>query len=536
MTTNPLLTTAGQALQDHKTELDRRTLRQLLTDQGRVPDLTYPVGDLVVDLSRARADLTTMRLLVDLAQELAVVSTLSAMVSGEVVNVSEHRQALHTACRLPADAPLVADGIDIAGEVRDVYDRIDAFVDAVHDGRWTGATGKRITSVVNIGIGGSDLGPRTVARALREFTVPGISVHFVANVDPADLSRVLAPLDPETTMFVVVSKTFTTVETLSNARAARTWLTNALGEAAVSSHMVAVSAAVDKAVEFGISSEAVFGFWDWVGGRFSLSSPVGMSIQLAIGSAEMRQLRDGMHRIDVDLVQQPPERNAALVLGMLDVWYSTFCEYRTKAVVPYAQDLELLPAHLQQLQMESNGKSVTRDGDNVTWHTSPVVWGAPGTNGQHAFFQLLHQGTERVIVDLIGVIDQPDDQRAVLLQANLAAQASALANGQTAAELSAAGLDPDVIPHRTMPGNRPSTVITLPRLDPASVGQLIALYEHVTVVAGLAWGINPFDQWGVELGKQMASGLAPAIGGGQLPAGTDPATAATVKRLQRRSA
>jgi glucose-6-phosphate isomerase len=534
--TGPLQTHSGASLQAHLTELNSQPLRELLRQPGRVEAFTFTAGDLTIDLSRARADEATLSLLVDLAEELEVPQLLQAMMRGDIVNVAEHRPALHTACRLPRDAALVVDGVDVATEVRQVYDRIDEFVDSVHEGRWLGATGNRIESVVNIGIGGSDLGPRTVVRALRAHAVPGISVHFVANVDPADLTAVLEGLNPETTLFVIVSKTFTTVETLSNARVARQWLTAALGDDAVSSHMVAVSAEVERAVEFGISADAVFGFWDWVGGRYSLSSPVGLSIQLAIGSNGMRQLRAGMHHVDLDLVTQPPANNGALMLGMLDVWYSTFCDYRTKAVIPYAQDLELLPAHFQQLQMESNGKSVTRDGEPVFWHTCPTVWGSPGTNGQHAFFQLLHQGTESVIIDLIGVIEQPDDQRATLLQANLVAQSAALANGQTAEELRATGLDPAVIPHRLMPGNRPSTVISLPRLDPSGIGQLIALYEHSTVVAGLAWGISPFDQWGVELGKALATQLAPALAGGPIPDGTDPATAETIARLRRPSA
>ncbi len=534
-TLDPRQTQAGRALQSHIAQLDEHPLRDLLHQPGRVAHLTFESGDLTVDITRARADETVVGLLADLAGELQIPQALQAMVRGDIVNSTEHRPALHTALRLPPEQALSVGDEDIAGEVKAVYQRVDAFVDAVHDGTWRGHTGKRIESVVNIGIGGSDLGPRMAVRALRQFHKPNLTVRFVANVDPADLSAVLANLDPETTIVVIVSKTFTTIETLTNAQAARSWLTDSLGNDAVGSHMVAVSAATQRAVDFGIAEAAVFGFWDWVGGRFSLSSPVGLSIQLAVGTEAMRELRAGMHRVDVDLVTQPTSSNGALMLGMLDVWYSTFLQYRDKAIVAYAQDLELFPAHLQQLLMESNGKSVTRDGDQVTWLTSPAVWGATGTNGQHAFFQMLHQGTDHVALDLIGVIKQPDDQRALLLQANLLAQASALANGQSSADLIAAGLDHAVVPHRTMPGNRPSTVVLLPRLDPYCLGQLIALYEAATVVSGFAWGINPFDQWGVELGKQVASSLLPAVAGGPLPAGIDPATKATLDRLRSTS-
>ena len=531
MPNNLMNTPAGQALVQHRDALRERTLRELLRDPERVTKMTLGAGDVVVDLSRAHADPGTLDLLADLASELGIPDQLSAMVTGQHVNATEDRPALHTALRLSPDEALTADGVNIAEEVRLVYRDIDAFVGAVHDGSWRGSTGNRITAVVNIGIGGSDLGPRMVTRALREYQIPGISVSYVSNVDPRDLDNQLEGLNPAETLFVVVSKTFTTVETLANAAAARRWLTDALGADAVAHHMVAVSAATDRAVDFGIQPSAVFGFWDWVGGRYSLSSPVGLSIELAIGVDQMREFRSGMHEVDQELVSRPLRSNGALMLGLLDVWYTSFCHHTSKAIVPYAQDLELLPAHMQQLQMESNGKSVTMAGDPVEWQTCPTVWGAPGTNGQHAFFQLLHQGTEIVPIDFIGSAHVATDDRTRLLQANLVAQASALALGRTAEELRAAGVEERLIPHRTMPGNRPSSVLLVPEINPRYIGQLIAMYEHSTVVAGLAWGINPFDQWGVELGKQRASALLPALSGGALPEDTDPATRATIERF-----
>jgi glucose-6-phosphate isomerase len=533
--TDPRETAAGRALQRNKSELADTSLRELLGAEGRVEAMTLRTGDLSVDLSRARANSQTLSLLCELALEVDLPGRLRAMTEGQHINSTEDRPALHTALRLPPGTGLVVDGRDVAAEVQAVYSRMHAFTGEIHEGRWRGHTGQRITTVVNIGIGGSDLGPRMVVRALRQHHVEGIEVRFASNVDPADLAATVSDLDPASTLFVVVSKTFTTVETLTNARAARHWLTDSLGPEAVGQHMVAVSAATDRAVEFGIKQDAVFGFWDWVGGRYSLSSPVGLAIELAIGSDAMRDFRAGMHVIDTELTKTPLSQNAACLLGLLDVWYSTFWELTSKAVVPYAQDLELLPAHMQQLQMESNGKSTTVAGDPVTWRTCPSVWGTPGTNGQHAYFQLLHQGTDIVPVDFIGVMSG-DDEASALLKANLVAQASTLALGRSAEELRADGVNESLIPHRTMPGNRPSTMILLPDLQPGSVGQLIALYEHSTAVAGLVWGINPFDQWGVELGKQRASALLPALTGGDVPAGTDPATAATLAALRRASA
>jgi len=535
--TDPTQTAAGRALRKHHESIGSQHLRDLLQQRGRASDMTRLLGNLSVDFSRARANTNTLALLADLASELQIEQNLHAMVKGIHLNTTEDRAALHTALRLSDDDELEVDGTDVAAEVSRVKERMSRFVDSVHSGQWKGATDERITDVVNIGIGGSDLGPRMVVQALRTSWVAGIRVHFVSNVDPADLDAVLATVNPANTLFVVVSKTFTTVETLSNAVAARGWIVDALGAQATAHHMVAVSANDSGAQEFGIAPEAVFGFWDWVGGRYSLSSPVGLAIELAIGPVAMREFRRGMHEIDVAAVSTPAQDNAAIILGLLDFWYTEYFDVDSKAIIPYSQDLALFPAHMQQLQMESNGKSVTAEGYPVTWRTSPSVWGAPGTNGQHAFFQMLHQGTNLVPLDFIGV--RPPDAatndggRGALLVSNFVAQAAVLALGRTESELSADGVAAALIPHKVMPGNRPTTVILLPDLRPQSVGQLVALYEHATVVAGFCWGINPFDQWGVELGKQMSQQLLPALEGQRVPAGTDASTTATIEAIRQ---
>ncbi|HEX5017914.1 MAG TPA: glucose-6-phosphate isomerase [Actinomycetes bacterium] len=523
-------TPAGRTLREHSGTVGQQPLRDLLRDPERPRLLTFDVGPLTVDLSRMRGDVDTARALCDLAGQLGVVEQLTATGSGHVVNITEGRAALHTALRARADAVIEVDGMNVMPDVTDTAERVSDYVEAVLTGAHAGATGERITDVVIIGIGGSDLGPRMVTAATRAYHTGAVSVHFVANVDPAELDTVLAALDARRTLVVVISKTFTTVETLANARAAREWLVAGVGED-VTAHLCAVTTAVSLAAEFGVSSDAVFGFRDWVGGRFSLSSAVGIGIEFAVGRTGMASLREGMRAIDERVLSDRPYENAALMLGMLDVWYSEFLGTTTKAVVPYSQDLALLPAHLQQLQMESNGKSVTASGQPVSWPTSPIVWGAPGTNGQHAFFQLLHQGTHLVPVDFIGVKAIRGDERADLLQANLLAQAAALALGRTREELAGGGVPEELLSHKAMPGNRPSTVIWMPDLSPHSVGALIALYEHATVVAGFAWGIDPFDQWGVERGKELANALLPAVAGGQLPQDTDAATTASLRTL-----
>lgn len=494
--------------------------------------MTLAAGPLTVDFSRMLGDPTTLQLLADLAAELEVPRQLAAMASGAHVNATEDRAALHTALRASAEPPVLVDGHDVLPHVAQTAAQVSDFVEAVATGARRGSSGGRITDVVVIGIGGSDLGPRMVAAAARQYHTGQVQVHFVANVDPAELDAVLPELSPASTLVVVISKTFTTVETLANANAARDWLVSEIGVAGLVHHVAAVTTAVDRAAQFGVPVDAVFGFDDWVGGRFSLSSAVGIGIEFAIGRDGMQSLRKGMRAVDAALLNGPATQNAALLLGMLDVWYTQYFGTTSKAVVPYAQNLALLPSHLQQLQMESNGKSVTADGNPVSWPTSPVVWGAPGTNGQHAFFQLLHQGTHLIPVDFIGVRSIAGNQRAELLQANLLAQAAALALGQTTSALEAAGVSSSLVPHKVMPGGRPSTLIWLPDLSPHSVGALVALYEHATATAGFAWGVNPFDQWGVERGKELASGLLPAVTGGPVPEGTDAATLASLQHLR----
>ena len=526
-------TPAGRALREQSTTVAQLHLRDTLTDTARPASLTHTIGPLTVDFSRMRGDASTTTLLADLAVELGVTERLTAMATGGIVNVTERRAALHTALRASSATVIDVDGGNVMSDVTETAERVSAYVTAVTSGERRGATGQRITDIVAIGIGGSDLGPRMVAAATRAHHTGAVRVHFVANVDPAELDAVLPQLDPVTTLMVVISKTFTTVETLANASAARAWLAAAVGTEGLANHLCAVTTAVDGASTFGVPPEAIFGFRDWVGGRFSLSSAVGIGIEFAIGSEGMRQMREGMRSVDLDALTREPAGNAAVLLGMLDVWYTRYLGVTTKAVIPYAQDLALLPAHLQQLQMESNGKSVTADGHPVSWPTCPIVWGAPGTNGQHAFFQLLHQGTHVVPVDFIGVRSIRGSERADLLQANLLAQAAALALGRTADELEASGVPASLVPHKVMPGNRPSTLIWLPDLSPHSVGALIALYEHATAVAGFAWGINPFDQWGVERGKELANALLPAISGGPAPDDADAATLASLNELDR---
>ncbi|MFL6178516.1 MAG: glucose-6-phosphate isomerase, partial [Actinomycetes bacterium] len=461
-------TPAGRSLREHSVTVAQRHLRDELRDPTRPASLTFPVGPLTVDLSRMRGDLSTAHLLADLAVQLGVTERLASMMRGAEVNPTERRAALHTALRASEDAVIAVDGADVMPEVRQTEQRVSDFVEAVSSGERRGSTGERISDVVVIGIGGSDLGPRMVATATRGHHTGDVAVHFVANVDPAELDAVLPALDPARTLVVVISKTFTTVETLANARAAREWLRATLGDH-LSAHLCAVTTSVARAETFGVPSDAIFGFRDWVGGRYSLSSAVGIGIEFAVGREGMQSMRAGMRAVDEAALDDEPRLNAALLLGMLDVWYTDFLGVSTKAVVPYSQDLALLPAHLQQLQMESNGKSVTAQGQPVDWPTSPVVWGAPGTNGQHAFFQLLHQGTHLVPVDLIGVRSIARGERADLLQANLLAQAAALALGRTAEDLRAQGVPEGLVTHKVMPGNRPSSLIWLPDLSPHSV-------------------------------------------------------------------
>ncbi|MFC9557907.1 glucose-6-phosphate isomerase [Rhodococcus sp. NPDC056960] len=525
-------------LQDHYTDIAPVHLRELFaTDPERGRDLTVTAGDLFIDYSLGRIDRDTLPLLVELARAAGLEDHRDSMLRGDPINTTENRPALHTALRLPRSAELCVNGRNVVNDVHGVLDRMSEFSDRVRDGRWRGATGERITTVVNIGIGGSDLGPRMVCQALRTYCHSEIEMRFASNVDPADLLATLVGIDPATTLFVVASKTFTTTETLTNATAARAWVAAALGEDAIAHHFVAVSTNATKVAEFGIDPANMFEFWDWVGGRYSVGSAVGLPVMLAIGSGAFRDFLAGMHTIDQHFATVPLERNAPVLLGLLGFWYSNFFHIETRAVLPYANDLARFPAYLQQLAMESNGKTVQSNGTTVDTATSAIWWGEAGTNGQHAFYQLLHQGTRLAPVDFLGFADPAEDLLTIagagsmhdILISNLLAQRRVLAFGRTPTELAADGVRHDLIPHKVMTGNRPSTTILAPALNPNVLGQLIALYEHQIFTEGVLSNINSFDQWGVELGKTQALQLHRAVSGQDAAEGVDSSTESIVR-------
>ncbi|MET0199205.1 MAG: glucose-6-phosphate isomerase [Rhodococcus fascians] len=520
-------TEAWKNLKAHHDALGATTLRELFAaDDDRGRTFTLAAGDLHIDYSKHIVNSETVSLLVELARAADVDGRRDAMFSGAHINTSEDRAVLHTALRLPADATLEVDGQNVVADVHEVLTRMGDFTDRVRSGEWVGATGSKISTVVNIGIGGSDLGPVMVYDALRHYADAGISAKFVSNVDPADLVAALDGLDPATTLFIVASKTFSTLETLTNATAARRWLVDALGDDAVSKHFVAVSTNAERVSEFGIDTANMFGFWDWVGGRYSVDSAIGLSVMAVIGKEAFGEFLDGFHQIDEHFRTTPLERNAPALLGLIGLWYSNFFGSETRAVLPYSNDLSRFPAYLQQLTMESNGKSVKADGTPVTTSTGEIFWGEPGTNGQHAFYQLLHQGTRLIPADFIGFAEPTDDlptrdgtgSMHDLLMSNFFAQTKVLAFGKTADEIAAEGTAADVVPHKVMPGNRPSTSILAPKLTPSVVGQLIALYEHQVFVEGVVWGVDSFDQWGVELGKTQALELTPVLTDADAPA------------------
>jgi glucose-6-phosphate isomerase len=515
------------AVAQHHAAVAPRHLRDLFADDpGRVEALTTSGADLVMDYSKHRITRDTVPLLTSLARRAGLPERIEAMFTGVHINTSEDRAVLHTALRLPDDASLTVDGQDVVTDVHAVLAKMARFADAVRAGEWTGHTGERIRTVVNIGIGGSDLGPVMAYQALRAYSDRALAFRFVSNIDPTDVTEALLDLDPATTLFIVSSKTFTTLETLTNARAARQWLVEGLGqdgggnsdESAVAKHFVAVSTNAVEVRKFGIDEANMFGFWDWVGGRYSLDSAIGLSLMVAIGPDQYGQFLAGMHAIDSHFRTAPLEENLPVIAGMLNIWYANFFDVETHAVLPYSQYLHRLPAYLQQLTMESNGKSVRADGSPVTTTTGEIFWGEPGTNGQHAFYQLLHQGTRLVPADFIGFA-QPNQELPVdadtdmhdLFMSNLFAQSAALAFGKTAEEIAAEGTPAALVPHKVMPGNRPSTTILAVKLTPSTLGQLIAFYEHVTFVEGVIWGIDSFDQWGVELGKVMAKQFGPTL-------------------------
>jgi glucose-6-phosphate isomerase len=540
------------ALAEHHAAVGDRHLRELFdSDPDRADALTVSGADLVLDYSKHRITRDTVPLLATLARRAGLPERTEEMFAGVHINTSEDRAVLHTALRAPEALALAVDGQDVPVEVHEVLRRMGEFTDAVRSGEWTGHTGERIRAVVNIGIGGSDLGPVMAYQALRAYADRSFDMRFVSNIDPTDIAEALHDLDPASTLFIVSSKTFTTLETLTNARAARQWLVDELGdEAAVAKHFVAVSTNAKEVSAFGIDEANMFGFWDWVGGRYSVDSAIGLSLMVAIGKEQFAEFLAGMYEMDRHFRTAPLEENLPAIAGLLNVWYANFFGTQTHAVLPYSQYLHRLPAYLQQLTMESNGKSVRGDGTPVTTTTGEIFWGEPGTNGQHAFYQLLHQGTRLVPADFIGFAE-PNHPLPVagdeggsdegggradmhdLFMSNLFAQTSALAFGKTAEEIAAEGTAPELVPHKVMPGNRPTSTIMARKLTPSVLGQLIAFYEHVTFVEGTIWGIDSFDQWGVELGKVMAKQLGPALSSAKADlAGMDGSSAALVRRYR----
>jgi len=526
-------TSAWAELEAHKSAFAPDLRGWFEADAGRVERMSLPLGDLHVDLSKNLVTDQILSSLVRLAEQTGVAERYAAMLAGEHINTTEDRAVLHTALRRPADASpaLVVDGQDVDADVQEVLGKVTTFAERVRSGEWKGATGKAVTHIVNIGIGGSDLGPVMVYEALEPYATAGISARFVSNIDPTDMGQKLGGLDPETTLFIVASKTFTTLETLTNARLARDWLWASLAQAgaiagddasktdAVAHHFVAVSTALDKVAAFGIDPTNAFGFWDWVGGRYSVDSAIGLSLAIALGPDVFGDLLDGFHTVDEHVRTTPLERNVPVLMGLLNVWYVNFLGSQAHAVLPYAQQMHRFPAYLQQLTMESNGKSVRWDGTPVTCQTGEIFWGEPGTNGQHAFYQLIHQGTRLIPADFIAVAnpayplkDGGQDVHNLFL-ANFLAQTKALAFGKTAEEVEAEGTTGALVAARTFAGNKPTTSIFAPALTPQVLGQLIALYEHITFTQGVIWGVNSFDQWGVELGKQLAVQIAPAVEG-----------------------
>jgi len=511
-----------RALEGHYDRIRDVHLRALFAgDATRGTAMVARAGDLVLDYSKHRVDADGLTGLLDVARRAGVAERRDAMFRGERINTTEDRAVLHVALRMPRDARLVVEGRDVVADVHDVLDAMGAVAERIRSGEWTGHTGQRIRSVVNIGIGGSDLGPAMAHEALRDYADPGLACRFVSNVDPVDLYAKTRDLDPASTLFVVSSKTFTTQETLTNARAARSWLLEGLGcgDEAVARHFVAVSTNRAGVVDFGIDPANMFGFWDWVGGRYSYDSAIGFSLMVAIGPAAFTDMLDGFHAVDRHFLETPFESNLPVLQGMLNVWYSNLFGAETHAVLPYSQRLARFPAYLQQLTMESNGKSVRRDGSPVEGSTGEIFWGEPGTNGQHAFYQLIHQGTRLIPADFIGFATSTheDGDRQDLLMANCFAQTRALAFGRTAEEVAAEGTPAAVVPHKVMPGNHPTSTILAPELTPSVLGQLVALYEHTVFVEGAVWGIDSFDQWGVELGKVMAGQLGPALSAADAP-------------------
>ncbi len=527
-----------QALTAHYEAQKNVHLRELFqADPGRAQRFSVEAAGLYLDYSKHRITQETLGLLVSLAKAVGLSERIDAMFSGEKINATEGRAVLHVALRAPRGRQIFVDGKDVVPDVHAVLDKMSEFAERVRSGAWLGHTGKRIRNVVNVGIGGSDLGPAMAYDALRAYSDRGLTFRFVSNVDATDFAEAVHDLDAAETLFIVCSKTFTTIETLMNAQTARAWLVEKLGDAAaVRKHFVAVSTNAVEVATFGIDTENMFGFWDWVGGRYSFPSAIGLSVLVAIGPARFRELLAGFHELDEHFRQAPFEQNLPVLLGLLGIWYDNFFGAESHAVLPYDQYLSRFPAYLQQLDMESNGKSVTLAGDRVSYQTGPIIWGQPGTNGQHAFYQLIHQGTKLIPCDFIGfakslnALGEHHDQ----LMANFFAQTEALAFGKTAAEVKAEGVPDALVSHKTFEGNRPTSTILAPELTPAVLGKLVALYEHKVFVQGVIWGLNSFDQWGVELGKVLAKRIASELSAVADPAlSHDGSTNALIRRYRQ---
>jgi glucose-6-phosphate isomerase len=530
-------TPAWQALEENADVLRETHLRDLFAaDSERGETLSVEAEGIFLDYSKNRITGETLWLLFELAEERGVSERRDAMFAGEKINITENRAALHVALRAPKGERIEVDGEDVVAKVHEVLDRMSDFSERIRNGEWKGHTGKQIGNVVNIGIGGSDLGPVMAYEALRHYSQRDLTFRFVSNVDGTDITEATRDLNPEETLFIVSSKTFTTLETLTNARTARDWLLAALrAESAVAKHFVAVSTNAEEVSKFGIDTAHMFGFWDWVGGRYSMDSAIGLSTMIAIGPENFRKMLDGFHAMDEHFRTAPFERNLPVLLGLLTIWYADFFDAQTAAILPYDQYLKRFPAYLQQLTMESNGKSVTLDGDRVDYETSPIFWGEPGTNGQHSFYQLLHQGTKLVPADFIGFMHSlnPVGNHHDLLMANVFAQTEALAFGKPAEEVRAEGTPEWLVPHRVFEGNRPSNTILAERLDPETLGKLVALYEHSVFVQGTIWNVNSFDQWGVELGKVLATRIVGELESDVEPPPThDSSTNALIRRYR----
>ncbi|MET8474771.1 glucose-6-phosphate isomerase [Streptomyces sp. NPDC006422] len=539
--TAPTQTPEWQALVKHREQLGDVQLRELFeADPARGSEWTLDIGDLHVDYSKHLVTDETLRLLRELARATDVFGLRDAMFRGDKINTTEDRAVLHTALRAPRDAVIEVDGENVVPGVHAVLDKMAAFADRVRSGEWTGHTGKRIRNVVNIGIGGSDLGPAMAYEVLRSFTDRELTVRFVSNVDGADLHEAVRDLDPAETLFIIASKTFTTIETITNATSARNWLLTELraDQEAVAKHFVALSTNAEKVSEFGIDTDNMFEFWDWVGGRYSYDSAIGLSLMIAIGPDRFREMLDGFHLVDEHFRTAPAESNVPLLMGLLGIWYGNFHDAQSHAVLPYSHYLSKFTAYLQQLDMESNGKYVQRNGEEVGWQTGPVVWGTPGTNGQHAYYQLIHQGTKLIPADFIGFAEPVADllpglvAQHDLLMANFFAQTQALAFGKTPDEVRAEGVPEELVPHKTFKGNHPTTTILAKNLTPSVLGQLVALYEHKVFVQGAVWNIDSFDQWGVELGKVLAKRVEPALTEGADVPGLDESTKALVAKYR----